>query len=444
MSSCANLLEFCRKADNWPAEGSTTNAVVLDTKTKVVGILRQSVGSMLQCLMTTLWSIPTRVAAAAALLPSLRRLLHAVDALASDLPDIVAAEVCSSSSSLSSQLVTSLPVRVASPHLTSPLLPQTDYAGAGVKWVSMPRTITRETSHPLRTPTAEVMVRIPGAKSMTLRFDQQSFNNIHNGASITLYGGPNRQRQLSQTVTQGINTHVPSDTVYIVFNSSYLSNCWGFKVAATGTVLRQVVQLPFLLDVHKGVASVAGRCAAALVRGTESPAVVRREAAEAETIRKAAAEAAKKKRAKAKAAAASSGAAAGASGGAGATAGGAGAGSGAGAGLDGGAAEGDKDPEKKEKEAAAQSDRAKRDVATWLASELVANGLTSAGASSSASDATTGGAVADATVERLFKDLKIPNPTNEDEAGFSVATLSMEEGTKLAADLKVHTIRHTQ
>ena len=75
--------QFCVRADRWPASAeSVERDDVLPRKQAVVELLRQTLGSLLVTLFTSLWSLPLDAARAVGLLPSVHQLLCSIEALA--------------------------------------------------------------------------------------------------------------------------------------------------------------------------------------------------------------------------------------------------------------------------------------------------------------------------------------------------------------------------
>ena len=60
---------------------------------------------------------------------------------------------------------------------------------------------------------------------------------------------------------------VQGDTVTIAFNSGYsrTGRQWGFKVSAKAFLEEESLELPWLLDLAKGIGIFAGKCAVRVV-----------------------------------------------------------------------------------------------------------------------------------------------------------------------------------
>lgn len=237
IDACAELLEFCVSAGAWPA-APLSSAAVLRRKHIVVETLRQSVGSLLISLFSSLWALPIGVYHSLALLPRLKRLLHAIDVLASGLPDVVAAEAAS---------------------------------GEHVRWLVVPQQSTCESDHPVTGRIVTASIRVPGAKQMKLKFDNKMQTWLQQGATLSLYEDAARQKLLpGGNISSCADLTVKTDAVYVHWSSGYLQGAWGFRITAHADVEQEVVSIPWLLDLQKSVGAMAGRCAGVLVRGSPS------------------------------------------------------------------------------------------------------------------------------------------------------------------------------
>lgn len=235
VQSCAELLGFCMKADNWPSnvDFASTDPAVLARKQAIVDTLRQTVGAMLLSTLTTLWMLPADLASSTNLLPPLRQLLISVDALSSGLPAVVASE--------------------------------RDYAIGSLKWMLVPQSVTVETQHPVRQGITQLCLRISGAKKMSVEMDPQSFGN---GVTMSVYNSTDSTRRLLASPNANNSSfQITGDCCYISLNTGYNTNAWGFRAVGRATVEQEVATVPWLVDLQKCACVLSGRCAAFLING---------------------------------------------------------------------------------------------------------------------------------------------------------------------------------
>jgi len=206
---------------------------------KISDVLRGAVGSLLQPLFSSLWSISIDLKQACEILPSLYRLLAAVDNFASRMPEVISKE---RSSGDNQRMLVS-------------------------------RSVTVESNHPVRQGANTKVVSIPGVSEMLLDFDPKSFRQLQQGSTINIYRGKNQTDPVSGTLTSAPAgpIKVPGDKVFVVYNCGY-NRDWGFKVTAKAFVEEETMDLPWVMDLSKSVALLAGKCASLAIKGEEEQA----------------------------------------------------------------------------------------------------------------------------------------------------------------------------
>merc|ERR1711991_741800 len=99
--------------------------------------------------------------------------------------------------------------------------------------------------------------------------DPQTFSRSAPGASITLYKKSNQRDPIPNASFISIPNkpiHINGDTVYVVYNSGYQSNAWGFKVTVSATIEEIRYELPWVLDLTKNVSLVASKCSGSFMQ----------------------------------------------------------------------------------------------------------------------------------------------------------------------------------
>ena len=90
---------------------------------------------------------------------------------------------------------------------------------------------------------------------------------------MTLYHDLNATKmvpgcQFSTSLNTQQSITVAGDSVYISLNVGYSSNLWGLKVTVSGTVDRETVTMPWILDLERNIALVSSRYCKALIVGS--------------------------------------------------------------------------------------------------------------------------------------------------------------------------------
>ncbi len=88
MNGWADLLEFCARAGDWPADASATSTTTLDQKALALRFLQQTVGTFMTMVVATLSHMSLTLAQVSQLLPVLTRCSKAFDALAVGMPEV--------------------------------------------------------------------------------------------------------------------------------------------------------------------------------------------------------------------------------------------------------------------------------------------------------------------------------------------------------------------
>jgi hypothetical protein len=239
LSASSELMLFCAHVDKWPQTAAIVEAAVISKKQQLAGLWQSLCGSLLLSLLTVVSKLCVHVECVARLLPALQQMLAATDALAMGLPDVVAGE-----------------------------------ADVG-KWLRVPRTIKVASPHPLPAGTTSYVVALPGARRMTLKFDNRVQETISNGGTIEVRDKAGASLIADPTeLTNSRSFEVACGEVEVLCNAGY-AQVWGMAVTATGVVEYSVASPPFLTDLQRCVALAAAKAAGALCRGrmlaSESP-----------------------------------------------------------------------------------------------------------------------------------------------------------------------------
>ncbi|ETN97367.1 hypothetical protein RFI_40162, partial [Reticulomyxa filosa] len=223
IDNCSELMEFVN---------SKKAKLELHVQAVLLKIFEERVGELLPPLVNVMWGMAIDPKLASEILPHIYRLLITLNSLMRDLPNILVSE--------------------------------RDFVLGKYDRIMVDRTTVAESPHPVQRGTTEKAVSVPGAKSMKLIIDSQTFNSSAPGASLTLYRRPNQQEPIEGAnfiTTPNRPIIVSGDTVCIVFNSGYQSNAWGFKVTVSATTEEVRYELPWILDLTKSCTLLASKCA---------------------------------------------------------------------------------------------------------------------------------------------------------------------------------------
>jgi hypothetical protein len=165
IDNCSELIEF------------VTNQKLkleLHVQASLLKIFEERVGELLPPLINVIWSMTIDPKLASDILPHVYRLLVVLNSLMRDLPNILVAE--------------------------------RDFVVGKYDRIVVDRTIIAESIHPVQRGTSEKIVSIPGAKTLRLSIDPQTFNANAPGASLTLYRRPNQQDPIKEQTLSRLQT----------------------------------------------------------------------------------------------------------------------------------------------------------------------------------------------------------------------------------------------
>lgn len=114
---------------------------------------------------------------------------------------------------------------------------------------------------------------VPGAKSLRVTIDKQTFENAQNavGCSLSFYKKPNSDLIGSFTSMPPKPLIVAGDSVYVVFSSGYSSSAWGYKLSVTAQIEEAQFDSPWILDLAQNAAIIASKCIGSFIAAKIEP-----------------------------------------------------------------------------------------------------------------------------------------------------------------------------
>ena len=221
---CSDLIEYLNN------ETKLKNLKVYH-KSVLVKIFRLNIGELLTPLLSAMWNIDITPKLSAKILPHIHRLLMAFDEFMIDLPEVKQTE--------------------------------NDFIKGKYERLLVHKSAVCESSHPIGYGQQEKSAKIPGAKTLKLVIDAQSFSRSAPGASLTLYRNKGQRDPIPGATFVSVPDKpviVYGDAIYATYNSGYQSNAYGFKIYVTATIEEISLEIPFILDISKGLSLLASKC----------------------------------------------------------------------------------------------------------------------------------------------------------------------------------------
>jgi len=238
---CFNLMAKCTEILAMSNKECGAQKLALHQKAFIVDIFRYKMGELLSPMLAGIWSLDLSLTLCTNILPPIHRFIKTLSVFMADLPDCVRAE----QQFIRSEFVTN----------------------------TVKRDVVTESIHPVPRGLSNKTVSVPGAKSLKVTIDKQTFENGQNavGCSLSFYKKPNSDLIGSFTSMPPKPLIVSGDSVYVVFSSGYSSSAWGFKLSVTAQIEEAQFDSPWILDLAQSASIIASKCIGSFISAKIGP-----------------------------------------------------------------------------------------------------------------------------------------------------------------------------